>query len=153
MKNNELSHYINRSYFIEDLKSSTKDSVLKELVQPLVENGDIRNENLILEILKKRETLGSTGIGKSVAIPHCRTTTVSNVRLVIGISKHGINFNAMDSKIVKLVFLIIAPPQEEQNKYLPILGKICEMMRNSKIRKKLLETENFDSFLQVIQKG
>jgi len=129
----------------------TKNDILEELVKPLIDTGKIRNKHVLLETLLKRETLGSTGIGKSVALPHCRTLAISQICVVVGISQKGIDYNAIDKKKVKLFFLIVAPPQEKINQYLPLLGKIVEIVRDNKNRKNLLKTENYTDFMEIIQ--
>lgn len=103
-----------------------------------------------MENLFKRETLGSTGIGKGVAIPHCRSLAVSEILIIVGISEEGVHYAAIDKKKVHLFFLIIAPPQEKSNLYLPILGKIVEIVRDSKKRRSLMKAENYTTFLKVI---
>jgi PTS system nitrogen regulatory IIA component len=138
------------SHFITDLKGTEKESILEELLSPLKLNHLLNHPELLLETLKKRETLGSTGIGKQIAIPHCRTLTVSELLIVIGYSKGGIDWQAIDGKPVNLLFLIIAPPQEKQNIYLPVLGKICELARDNKLRKNLLKTDNYQEFIRLI---
>lgn len=153
MDGSQLARYMKEEFYLPQLKSRTKEKVLEELLQPLVDKKNIKGHSLILETLKKRETLGSTGIGKGIAVPHCRTSVVSSVHIVIGVSQEGVRFESIDKKKVKLFFLIIAPPQEESNLYLPILGKVVEMVRNSRTRKALMKTRDFPSFLEIIQGG
>ncbi|MBN1782068.1 PTS sugar transporter subunit IIA [bacterium] len=132
------------------LKGRDKNEVLKEMVDHLEKNALVSNHTMLLETLKKRETLGSTGFGKEVAIPHCRTLTVSDLVVLVGFSEDGVEWNAMDKKQVKLIFLIVAPPQERENIYLPVLGKICEMIRDNKIRKNLLKAADYQQLIQMI---
>jgi len=146
-----LAGFFRHEFFLPELVSETKEEVLEELIQPLIDDGKIKSRSLVLETLNKRETLGSTGIGKGVAIPHCRTLAISGVQIVAGISKKGIHYDAIDKKKVHLFFLIIAPPQEDSNLYLPILGKIVEIMRNSRVRRSLMKVKDFSSFLDIIQ--
>ena len=141
MNGNAFLSLFKENYFITDLKGTGKESVLEAL---------LNQPELLLETLKKRETLGSTGIGKQIAIPHCRTLTVSELLIVIGYSKNGVDWQAIDKKPVHLFFLIIAPPQEKQNIYLPVLGKMCELVRDNKLRKNLLKTDNFQEFIRLI---
>ena len=137
-------------YFVENLKGANKETILKTLLKPLRENKQLNRPELLLETLKKRETLGSTGLGKQIAIPHCRTLTVSELLIVIGYSKEGIDWLAFDRKPVRLFFLIIAPPQEKQNIYLPVLGKICELIRDNKLRKNLLKLNSYQELIRLI---
>lgn len=146
-----LSQFFRKELFIPTLKSEKKEKVLKELIKPLVQLDLIKNEEILYQTLVKRETLGSTGIGKGVAIPHCRTLTVSDINIVFGLSKKGIPFNAIDNKNVHIFFLIVAPPQDKNNQYLPLLGKIVEIVRDSKLYKSLRKTENYDSLIKIMK--
>jgi nitrogen PTS system EIIA component len=146
----ELARYLSPDCYLPDLQSASKDEVIEELVQPLVASGVLRNVNLVFETLKKRETLGSTGIGKGMAIPHCRTLAVSKIHIVCGVSKKGIDYDATDKKKVNLFFLILAPPHDEANRYLPILGTLVERIRDSKIRQALISAKDYSTFVQVI---
>jgi mannitol/fructose-specific phosphotransferase system IIA component (Ntr-type) len=153
MKTTEIFHFLNERLFLPDLQSNNKEQVLEELIEPLIQTGNVMNKNLILGTLHNRETLGSTGSGKGVAIPHCRTLMVTEIFIVIGLSKKGILFDSVDKKKVHIFFLVIAPPQDKSNVYLPILGKIVEMVRDTKIRNAMLKASNFQEFLNSIQKG
>ena len=150
MQANELARYLRSDCFLPDLKSTAKDEVIEELIEPLIETGILKNSNLVLETLKKRETLGSTGIGKGVAITHCRTLAVSKIHIVCGVSKKGIEYDATDKKKVNLFFLILAPPNDEANRYLPILGTLVERIRDSNTRQALIGAKDFTDFVQVI---
>jgi mannitol/fructose-specific phosphotransferase system IIA component (Ntr-type) len=151
MNSSDLASLFRPSYFIPNIVAKDKEKVMEELVQPLLAIGVVKSKRLVLDTLGKRETLGSTGIGKGVAIPHCRTLAVSDVHVVAGISKEGVDFNAVDQKKVHLVFLIVAPPHDSSNLYLPILGKIVEMVRDAKIRKALTGAEQYETFVQILK--
>jgi len=153
MKLSELSSFFDESLFIPEMKAKDKKSALKELIQPLMKNNKIASPGLVFETLMKRETLGSTGLGKGVAVPHCRTLAVTEVNVVVGFSDKGIDFEAIDKKKVHIFFLIIAPPQEDKNLYLPFLGKVVELVRDTKTRKALLKINDYSAFLEIIQGG
>ncbi|MBN1154938.1 PTS sugar transporter subunit IIA [candidate division KSB1 bacterium] len=150
MKAQELLKYFNEDLFILDVKAKNKDELLAELVDRFVEKSYIKKSDIVLEMLTQREKLGSTGIGKGIAIPHGRTTSASEVMIAFARSKDGIDYEAIDSKPVHLVFMIIAPPQDENNMYLPILGKIVEILNKSKNRKTLLSIESFVEFIDFL---
>jgi len=149
METKDLCSFFDERLFIADLKATTKEAAFDELADLFVASKFIRTKDIILEMLTKRETLGSTGIGKGVAIPHGRTTAALDVLIAFGKSEAGIEFNAIDKKPVHLIFVVLAPPQEENNNYLPILGKLVEMLSAAKNRKKLLAVESFDEFIQA----
>ena len=150
MQLNELINYFREDLFLPDLKAKDKASLLEEMAEPLLALELIKNKRVILETLKKRETLGSTGIGHGVAIPHCRTLSVSDVQLVVGLSADGVEYDALDGKPVHLFFLIVAPPQEKSNLYLPILGKLVELLRDEDLRRRLQSIKTFEEFINAL---
>ncbi|MFQ5674404.1 MAG: PTS sugar transporter subunit IIA [bacterium] len=149
MEGKDLVQYFSEDLFVSDLKAATKKDTLSELAALFVKSKIIRKKSLVLEMLRKRETLGSTGIGKGVAIPHGRTTAAIEVKIAFGKSVAGIDFDSIDKKPVHLVFVVLAPPQDENNRYLPILGKLVEVLSDKKNRKKLLEVESFENLVNV----
>ena len=131
-----------------DLESDTKDGLLKELVSLLELDG--KAEAILFKTLKRRENLGSTGIGKAIAIPHCRSLVVKRLRLAYGRKPSGIDFNAIDGAPVHSFFLIIAPPLEVSNQYLPVLGKIAQFAKDPDVPAQLLEVDSEAAFLELL---
>src|SRR3989449_11349911 len=91
---------------------------------------DDKADATLYKMLRRRETLGSTGIGQGIAIPHCRSLVVNRLRVAFGRKLDGIDFKAIDDKPVHYFFLIVAPPLEVSNQYLPRseerrVGKEC----------------------------
>jgi mannitol/fructose-specific phosphotransferase system IIA component (Ntr-type) len=131
-----------------DLESDTKDETLKELVKMLAL--DAKSEGILYKTLKRRENLGSTGIGKGIAIPHCRSLVVNRLRLAYGRKVSGLDFNAIDGAPVHNFFLIIAPPLEVSNQYLPVLGKIAQFAKDPEVPGLLRGLESVDDFLELL---
>jgi len=75
------------------------------------------------------------------------------VHVVFGRSRKGIAYGSVDKKPVKLLFLVVGPPIEKTNQYLPLLGKLCERLHHAKIRNRLLEAEDYKSFLEIMEGG
>ncbi|NIP59870.1 MAG: PTS transporter subunit EIIA, partial [Gemmatimonadetes bacterium] len=98
-----------------DIDGETKDEILKELISLL--ELDEKSEAILFKTLKRRENLGSTGIGKGIAIPHCRSLVVNRLRLAYGRKVDGVDFKAIDGEPVYNFFLIVAPPLEVSNQY------------------------------------
>lgn len=134
-----------------DLEANTKSDTLKELVGLLAL--DEKSEGILFKTLKRRENLGSTGIGKGIAIPHCRSLVVNRLRLAYGRKRTGLDFNAIDGAPVQNFFLIIAPPLEVSNRYLPILGKIAQFAKDPEVPKRLLELDSVEDFLQLLSEN
>ena len=91
-----------------NLTTETKDETLKQLVGLF--HLDEKSEGILFKMLKRRENLGSTGIGRGIAIPHCRSLVVNRLRVAFGRHGAGLDFKAIDEKPVHYVFLIVAPP-------------------------------------------
>lgn len=131
------------------LRSDSKDEVLAELVQLL--RIDERSSGTLLRMLQRRENLGSTGIGRGIAIPHCRSLVVSRLRLAFGRRSEGIEFQAIDSRLVCDFFLIVAPPLEISNQYLPVLGKIAQFAKEPDVPDRLRALRTPEDFLRLLE--
>ena len=132
-----------------DLEANTKDDLLKELVRLL--ELDEKSEAILFKTLKRRENLGSTGIGKGIAIPHCRSLVVNRLRLAYGRKPGGIEFKAIDEEPVRNFFLIVAPPLEVSNQYLPVLGKIAQFAKDPEVPERLQEISTPEEFLDLLE--
>lgn len=142
-----------REFFTEDvvnldLQGGSKDEILKELIAQL----DLpeKSENILFKMLKRRENLGSTGIGRGIAIPHCRSLVVSRLRVAFGRKNPPIDFKAIDDRPVSYLFLIVAPPLEVSNQYLPVLGKIAQLCREPDVPDRLGQIESPSQFLELL---
>jgi PTS system fructose-specific IIC component/PTS system nitrogen regulatory IIA component len=120
-----------------DLEAADKDEVFEELVDHFcqVEKNNARDE--ILEALLEREAKMSTGIHKGLAVPHGRTTAVDSLKGVLGVSRKGIDYEALDGDPVYLVFMLIAPMQDPE-KHLRILKRLAELLEDPQFYAEML---------------
>ncbi|MCI0435703.1 MAG: PTS sugar transporter subunit IIA [Gemmatimonadetes bacterium] len=132
-----------------DLQGETKDDILKELIRLL--RVDERSEGILFKMLKRRENLGSTGIGRGIAIPHCRSLVVSRLRVAYGRKLAGVDFNAIDNQPVHNFFLIVAPPLEVSNQYLPVLGKLAQFAKIPDISTLLQNVRTPAEFIALVE--
>lgn len=132
-----------------DLRGADKEAVLAELVG-LLGMGD-RNADTLLRVLQRRESLGSTGMGRGIAIPHCRSLVVNHLRLAYGQHRTGVDFQAIDAKPVHHFFLIVAPPLEISNQYLPVLGRIAQFCKDVEVPDRLSQLRNADEFFNLLE--
>ena len=143
-----------REFFAENainlaLKGRTKNDILRELVELL--HLDEKSQGMLIKLLQRRETLGSTGIGRGIAIPHCRSLVVSSLRVAFGRKVEGIDFKAIDEKPAHVFFLIVAPPLEVSNQYLPVLGKIAQFAKEEDVPRRLMEIQTPADFLRLVE--
>jgi mannitol/fructose-specific phosphotransferase system IIA component (Ntr-type) len=145
----ELREFFSEDVVKLDLESATKDEVLKEMIALL--DVDEKSESILYKMLKRRENLGSTGIGKGIAIPHCRSLVVNRLRVAFGRKASGIDYRAIDEQPVHNIFLIVAPPLEVSNQYLPVLGKIAQFSKESDVPARLEEIISPAEFLSLLE--
>ena len=131
-----------------ELEAGTKDELLRELISLL--SLDEKSEAILFKTVKRRENLGSTGIGKGIAIPHCRSLVVNRLRLAYGRKPGGMDFNSIDGAPVQNFFLIVAPPLEVSNQYLPVLGKIAQFAKDPDVPALLAKLESPQDFLELL---
>src|SRR5256714_905669 len=132
-----------------ELEGKTKEEKMKELMDRL--GLDDKSEGMLFKMLKRRENLGSTGIGRGIAIPHCRSLVVSKLRVAFGRKSMGVDFKAIDEKPVFFFFLIVAPPLEVSNQYLPVLGKIAQFSKEADVPERLLNLKQPREFMQLLE--
>jgi mannitol/fructose-specific phosphotransferase system IIA component (Ntr-type) len=148
----ELREFFTEDSVSLDLQGETKDEILKELIALL--GLDDKSQAILYKMLKRRENLGSTGIGKGIAIPHCRSLVVNRLRVAFGRKRQGVDFKAIDEQPVYNFFLIVAPPLEVSNQYLPVLGKIAQFSKEPDVAQRLEGLSSGKEFLGLLdEKG
>ena len=130
------------------LTNMDKNEIIKELLDVISKiHGEINAEEAF-EGLIEREKIETTAIGHSVAIPHARIKNLLKVYLAFGITKDGANFDAIDNKPVKLVFLILFP-EEEVSTQLSILARLSRLLKDETLREELLKCSSNQSVIEV----
>ncbi|HEX7241142.1 MAG TPA: PTS sugar transporter subunit IIA [Longimicrobiaceae bacterium] len=148
----ELREFFTEDSISLDLKGESKDEILKELIALL--GLDDKSQGILYKMLKRRENLGSTGIGKGIAIPHCRSLVVNRLRVAFARKRNGVDFKAIDEQPVYNFFLIIAPPLEVSNQYLPVLGRIAQFSKDPDVAGRLEQLTSPQEFLSLLaEKG
>lgn len=150
MTSQELASYFKESLCIFDLKADNKRDALAEMVDAVCDELHVKDNDIILEMLLNRESLGSTAIAPGVAFPHGRTLAVRELSIVFGRSKKGIDFDAIDKEPTHLFFLIIAPPQDRDNLYLQVLGQMVNLIKDEKARGAFLNVSDFEELQKMI---
>ncbi|OGX05245.1 MAG: hypothetical protein A3G87_06540 [Omnitrophica bacterium RIFCSPLOWO2_12_FULL_50_11] len=126
----KISEILDRRAIKVGMEAATKEEALKELVGVLANVEDIGDPKAIGKALIERENLGSTGIGQGIAIPHGKTDRVSRMVAVLGISKKGVNFDALDGEVVYIFFLLVAP-KATAGPHLKALAQVSRLLRDS----------------------
>lgn len=145
-----VEDYLRPSLFIPELRTKKKASVLEEMVSTLVTAGVTRHPEAVLDVIRRRESLGSTGLGKGVAIPHGRCTLVTERAVLVARSTRGVDFEAADGAPVHLLFLIVAPPVERDPVYLQLLADLVRGVRLSRVRQRLADAPDFPAVREIL---
>lgn len=132
------------------LKSRSKNDVLSELVDLLCKSHNIPQCEEILEGIKTREAAMSTGIGKGLAVPHCKSSAVNELVAALGISRDGIDFDSDDKQPAKIFFILVA---EENNPgpHVKALVKLARIVESAGLREEMLAAATPAELLNVIK--
>ncbi len=147
----KISDYLKKEFCIMGLKSQKKEEAIREIAGCLAVNGKIKDKEQFINDILERESLGSTGIGHKVAIPHSRTEVIDGFAIGFGRSTEGIDFKALDGDKVNLIFLMGANPQE-LNLYLRLLAELSRLLMENSFRRELLSATTADEIIEIIKK-
>jgi PTS system fructose-specific IIC component len=149
----KLVDLLQRSMLIMDLKAKDKKGAIREVVQRLVTQGKVEEEDArkIERMVHKRESQGSTAIGKGLAIPHAKGCPhVEGTYGVFARSPGGLPFDAVDGGAVHLIFLVVSP-EGQAEEHLSIMRKIATLHRDEKTLKFLTATESVESVMEIFK--
>jgi PTS system fructose-specific IIA component/PTS system nitrogen regulatory IIA component len=141
-----MSDFVVREAIVPDLKASTKEGVIRELVESLRAAGYFKGGEMedIVKAILKRELLGSTGIGRGVAIPHSKHSTVDRLVGTVGVSRQGVGFDSLDGEPVH-VFVLLISPQDRPGDHLRALENVSRSLRDDGFVRSLRQSSTRDS--------
>jgi len=131
------------------LSSSTKEEVLRELVDVLSTAPQVRAREALLKAILEREGIMSTGVGLGIAVPHAKIDSVFDFVTAIGISRKGVDFDALDDKPVHIV-VMIAGPAGQQDRYIRILARVVLTLKDPKVREAILKAQTPQEVIQTL---
>lgn len=146
-----LSELVIEGAIVADLAASERDEVIGELVDALIAAGaagaELRDE--LISAVLDRESKGSTGFGKGVAVPHVKHGSVTKMGAAIGLSSGGVDFNALDKQPVYSVFLLLSP-ENEPELHLQAMEVIFKNLSNDTFRKFLRQSESAEAVVTLL---
>src|SRR5512136_701489 len=145
----KLTDILEKSSIVADLQARAKAEALEILVDAMTRTHQALNKQEMLQVVLEREKLGSTGIGDGVAIPHGKSTGLTQIVSGFGLSKRGIDFDSLDGKPAHLFFLLVAP-EDSAGTHLKMLARISRMLKNLDFRKRLLGANSQHEIYQII---
>ena len=133
-----------------ELKSATKEEAMSEMVDILYDAGKIKNREKVLDALWERERMESTGLEHGIAVPHCKTGAVDRLVAALGISKRGIDFECHDGKPAKIIFALIAEPNNP-GPHVRALKRLAELLSHAEVRETLINARTAEELLSIIK--
>ena len=134
---------------VRDLVAKTKDAALEEMVGLVCTSDAVTDRVALLSAVRERERVLSTGIGLGIAIPHAKIPGVSRFVVAVGRQPTGIDFDAIDGRPVTLVVLI-AGPQDAQDRYLRLLARLSGRLKQDDVRKKILAAKTPEEIVGIL---
>jgi len=136
-----------------DLKATTKKELIEEMVALMVEAGafEKKHKAKIIDVLMARESLGSTAIGQGIAIPHGKTDCVDKLVAGLGVSKKGLDFDALDGEPAYIFFLLTAPV-DSAGPHLKALARVSRLLKDKYFRESLKAAKNTKEIIELVSR-
>jgi PTS system fructose-specific IIA component/PTS system nitrogen regulatory IIA component len=137
-----------------ELSAEDKPAVIRELSDALKEAGKISATDVdsVVKAVMKREELGSTGIGRGVAVPHTKHPSVDRLVGTVGVSPVGVDFDSLDGEKVQLFFLLISPP-DRPGDHLRALENISRQLRDETFCRFLKQAKSAEDIRQLLDEA
>ena len=146
-----MSDFVVRDSIVVPLTATGKEGVIREMVEGLRAAGQFKNADVedIIRAILKRELLGSTGIGRGVAIPHTKHPGVDELVGTIAVSPGGVAFDSLDGEPV-FVFVLLISPQDRPGDHLRALENVSRSLRNDHFVGELRQAKTRERVLQLL---
>jgi PTS system fructose-specific IIA component/PTS system nitrogen regulatory IIA component len=150
----KFADFICREAIVTQLTADTKQDVIRRIATSLMEAGKIAEDQFegIVEAILKREELGSTGIGRGVAVPHTKHSTIDKLFGTVAVSEEGVDFDSLDGEKVHLLFLLVSPP-DRPGDHLRALENISRQLRDDTFCRFLKQSTSPDDVWQLLEEA
>lgn len=150
----KFADFVCRESVIAELNSRDKPSVIREMVRSLLDVGEIAADEYesIVGAILKREELGSTGIGRGVAVPHTKHPSVRKLVGTVAVSASGVDFSSLDGEKVQLFFLLVSPP-DRPGDHLRALENISRQLRDDTFCRFLKQSKTNEDIVQLLEEA
>ena len=151
METKNIADYLKADTINLNLESKNKNAIIKELYSNLKKTGLIKDEEQGINDIFTREEMGSTGIGKRVALPHAKTKAVDELIITFGSSRNGVTYNSLDDENVNIFFMFLCPENKTQE-YLKILARISRLIKEKRFVENLMKAVSSEEIIEIIRK-
>lgn len=149
-----MSDFVVRDAIVPRLLQTTKEGIIREIVQSLRAAGYFPGDELeaVVKAILKREQLGSTGIGRSIAIPHGKSTAVERLIGTVALCPEGASFDSIDGEPVHL-FVLLVSPQDRPGDHLRALESVVRTMKDDGYVKSLREATTKEEIWRLLDES
>ena len=147
-----LAELLAEQHICTDLRTDSRDDAVHEVLGHLQAAGKLNEEQVAeaLEAIVQREALGTTAIGRGVAVPHARIDGVAGTVVALGLSRHGVEFNALDSEPVRVVFLVLGSTADSAQ-YIDTMRSVSLLIQNDDFRRFLARTRTAGEVVELVE--
>jgi PTS system fructose-specific IIA component/PTS system nitrogen regulatory IIA component len=150
----KFADFVSREAIRADITADDKEGVIREMVQALLNAGKVAESEYesIVKAIMKREELGSTGIGRGVAVPHTKHPSIDRLVGTVAVSAEGVDFDSLDGEKVHLFFLLISPP-DRPGDHLRALENVSRQLRDESFCRFLKQAKSPEDILQLLDEA
>lgn len=135
-----------------DLPGSTKEEVLGNLIELLDGHPAVRDLDAVREAILDRERMMSTGVGKGLALPHAKTSSVQESVAAFGVTREPIDFGSIDNTPVHLIFMLVGT-EAAKSEHIKILSRVSRLMNRDRFRERLLDVRTPEDVMAIFEDG
>lgn len=146
----KLADYVDPACVALSLRPAPVRELLEQLLEPLVEAGELRDPSAVLDRLARREELKSTGIGGGIAVPHCICEALSRPRVLVGVCPEGTEYHAHDDRPVQLFFLLLSP-RDAVRPHVRLLARIARLTRRPGLLEEIRTAEEPEDVVEALR--
>ncbi|MEO0531977.1 MAG: PTS sugar transporter subunit IIA [Planctomycetota bacterium] len=150
----DFADFISKKAIRPQLEATDKEGAIREMVQALLDAGEIAQDQFdgIVQKVMDREELGSTGIGRGVAVPHTKHPSVEKLCGAVAVSEAGVEFASLDGDPVHLLFLLVSPP-DRPGDHLRALENVSRQLRDDQFCRFLRQSKTSDDIWQLLEEA
>ncbi|UGQ16292.1 fructose-specific PTS transporter subunit EIIC [Borrelia sp. RT5S] len=146
-----MKHLFSENLILLNYEAKSKDDVIEKMASMLFENGYLRDKKTFIDNIRKREETNGTGLEEHIAMPHAKGSFVKKHGIaILRVTGDGFDFDASDSKLSKLFFMMAVPEEITGNTHIKVISSLNNVFNNNALREEIMNTDDKDRFLNIL---
>ncbi len=146
----KISDILEEKLVVPNLPGSTKEEIINSMIDLISQSPKVIDKDKVRNAIYDRERIMSTGVGNGFAIPHGKTDAVSDIVAAFGVTANPIDYQSLDEKPVRLVFLLVGK-ESMVGPHIKLLSRISRLMNKEDFRNRLLELKSSHDILEAFR--